>query len=57
MKVRMTTDRAEYGREQYTGEVHDFPEEEARRLIAADQAEAVEEPRPQPQPQHKKRGK
>lgn len=40
--VRLTTDRAGLGSFQFEGQVYDVSKEEARRLIAARQAEPVE---------------
>lgn len=60
MKVKLTTDRAGYGWQQFEGETHELPDAEARALLAAGQAELppadpVTERRPEPPA--RKRGK
>lgn len=47
MHIRLTTDRVDRGSFQQEGQVLDLPTEEARRLIAAGQAEPVTPNRPQ----------
>jgi hypothetical protein len=42
MRVSLTTDRSGYGWAQYAGQIVDVSPAEARRLIAAGQAEMVE---------------
>lgn len=47
MKVRLTTDRAGWNWQQFEGEIHDLPQEEAMALLAANQAEVIEDdPKP-----------
>jgi hypothetical protein len=55
MQIRMLTSRAEMSFVREEGEVIDVPEDEARRMIEAGQAEPVEAAASSPKPQRSRK--